>query len=86
MATRTRDRAIDDNEIRSQLDEVSMEDAYDLFKSVSRFKIREKEEKVRKKLPNSCTSVGNGKIAKKLPRFIGRRDKETLFLLSHLFF
>ena len=35
MVTRVRIRVIDDNEITSQLDEVSMEAVNELFKSVS---------------------------------------------------
>ena len=66
-------RYIDDNEIRSQLDDVTMEDAYIFFKSVSKLKIRPMEEKIREKLPNSCK--GNGMVAKKIPKFLSKRQK-----------
>ena len=71
MATRA--VRLDDNEIRSQLDEVSMEDACDLFKSVSKWKIEPKEEKIREKLPNSCK--GTGKIAMKVTKFLSMGQK-----------
>ena len=85
MATRVRIRVIDDNEIPSQLDEVSMESANELFKSVSGLSERGKEEKIRERLPNS--SKGTSKvIAMKVTKFIGRRDKETLLILFYFNF
>ena len=77
MATRAvRTRVIDDNEIPSQLDEVSMEAANEIFKSMSGLSKRGKVEKVLERFPNSCKGTPQ-LIAVKVTKFIGRRDKET---------
>ena len=77
MATRAvRIRVTDNNEIPSRLDEVSMEAANEIFKSVSGLSERGKVEKIRERLPNS-SKVTSKHIATKVKKFIGRRDKET---------
>ena len=78
-------RVIVDNEIPSQFDEVSMEAANELFKSVSGLSERGKEEKIRERLPNS-SQVTSKHIATKVTKFIGRRDKETLLILFYFNF
>ena len=78
-------RVIVDNEIPSQFDEVSMEAANELFKSVSGLSERGKEEKIREKLPNSSKETSKV-IARKVKKFIGRRDKKTFLILFYFNF
>ena len=78
MATR---RNIDDNEIQSQLETVSMEDAFDLMKSLSGKPVRVLQEKLQEKLPKSFR--GLGPISKKVTKFKGRKDQKTSFLFKH---
>ena len=74
--TAVRIRVTNDNEIPSQHDEVSMEAAFELFKSLSGLTERGKEEKVRERFPNYCQGTSKV-IATKVTKFTGRRDKET---------
>ena len=74
--TAVRIRVTNDNEIPSQHDEVSMEAANELFKSLSGLTERGKEERVRERLPNS-SEVTSKHITTKITKFTGRRDKET---------
>lgn len=76
MATRT--RIIPDNEIQSQLDKFTMEDGFEFFKSLSGEPVRVIEDKVREKLPDS--GQGLGWISKKVTKFIGRKDQESIFI------
>ena len=76
MATR---RNIDDNEIQSQLETVSMEDAFDLMKSLSGEPVRVLQEKLQEKLPNSSKRLQT--LSKKVTKFKGRKDQETIFYL-----
>ena len=50
---------LDDNEIQIQLENFNMQDGFDFLKSLSGETVREKEEKIREKFPNSCKGQGN---------------------------
>ena len=60
-------RSLCEDEIYDQLDECTMEDAFDFFKSLSGGPVRVLEEKVRMKFPNLCKGVGI--LAKKVKGF-----------------